>query len=54
MTTATKVVKVTTVTMVTKINNYTPLYDTIASGASVDPSSQVSSFAFLLLPMEGN
>jgi hypothetical protein len=51
MTNATKVAKVAKVTMVTKINNHTSLSDTLPSGASVDPTSQVSSSVILLLLM---
>jgi hypothetical protein len=43
MTETTNITKVTKVTMITKINNHTSLYDPFASGASVDPTSQVSS-----------
>jgi hypothetical protein len=41
------------VTMVTKINNHTSLYDRTARDTSVDPTSQVSSSAILLLLTAG-
>jgi hypothetical protein len=40
--------------MVTKINNHTSLYGSIASGTSVDPTSQVFSSTILFLLMVGN
>jgi hypothetical protein len=52
MTKATKVANATKVTVVTKIYNLTSLYDPIASGAIVDPTSQVSSSAILSLAMD--
>jgi hypothetical protein len=54
MSKTTKVANLIKVTMVTKIYNRTSLYDPLASGASVGPTSQVSSSAILLSPMVGN
>jgi hypothetical protein len=44
----------TEVTMVTKIFYYASLHDPTAHGASVNPTSQVSSSTILLLLMVGN
>jgi hypothetical protein len=37
-----------------KIYNHTSLYDPTATGASVNPTSQVCSHAMLVLPIVGN
>jgi hypothetical protein len=37
-----------------ELYHHTSLYDPVASGASVDPTSQVRSSAMLVLPIEGN
>jgi hypothetical protein len=45
---ADKAAKITKVKMMSEIKNYTSLYDTTASGASVDLTSQVLSFAIFI------
>jgi hypothetical protein len=49
-----KVTVVMKINMVTMIYYHPSLYDPIASDASVDPTSQISSNAILLLSMVGN
>jgi hypothetical protein len=51
---ATKIAMATKLTMVTEIFYHTSLYDPMASGASANPTSQVSLSVILLLWMVGN
>jgi hypothetical protein len=53
MTSASPVVKATKVTMVTKINNHTSLFDPVACGARVDPTSQVPRPIFFFFFADG-